>query len=392
MSVCSPAPPSPAPGGPSMTRWSAVRPSAWSTVAPRSTCTPRLIELVEGVARALLAKVGHRGQLHAVVEQRHGRLEPAVVDRGHHGAAARAQPVERGQAHGAAGEHHARQVVAGEQQRLLDRAGGVDDAPGAHLVERAALPHRHEAVEGAERGRRRQHLHAGLARPGGELARARVTALGEQAPARLRALVGQHHVRAQLGRRDRRAEAGRAAPDHEHVRVTAPVLGAPLALLLVLAQLPEPGRVAQHLLVERPQPPRADEGLVVEARRGERARRRGRWRAWRRTRATGCAFMCSTRMPSRSGSVQARTPGAPSTCTRQLGHWPAQHMRPRRRWYLKLREKVRRPAANSAEPIVSPSSPFTSLPSKLNASSRSRSMRSPSRGGRRLTRAAPAAR
>ena len=69
----------------------------------------------------------------------------------------------------------------------------------------------------------------------------------------------------------------------------------------------------------------------------------------------GCAFMCTTCMPSRTGSVQARTPGASSTCTRQLGHWPAQHMSPRRRWYLKLREKVRWPAANSAEPIVSPS-------------------------------------
>jgi hypothetical protein len=50
-------------------------------------------------------------------------------------------------------------------------------------------------------------------------------------------------------------------------------------------------------------------------------------------------------MPSRTGSVQARIPGAPSTETRQFGHCPAQHMSPRGRWYLKLREKVRRPAA-----------------------------------------------
>ena len=35
--------------------------------------------------------------------------------------------------------------------------------------------------------------------------------------------------------------------------------------------LPEAGGVAQHLLVQRPQPPRADEGLVVEARRREGA-------------------------------------------------------------------------------------------------------------------------
>ena len=54
------------------------------------------------------------------------------------------------------------------------------------------------------------------------------------------------------------------------------------------------------------------------------------------------------------------------TATRQLGHWPAQHSRPRRRWYLKLRENVRTPAAKSAEPIVSPARPVTSRPSKLN--------------------------
>jgi hypothetical protein len=43
--------------------------------------------------------------------------------------------------------------------------------------------------------------------------------------------------------------------------------------------------------------------------------------------------------------VQARTPGAPSTATRQFGHWPAQHMSPRRRWYLNERENVRCPFA-----------------------------------------------
>ena len=69
----------------------------------------------------------------------------------------------------------------------------------------------------------------------------------------------------------------------------------------------------------------------------------------------GVAFRCSTSMPARAGSVHARTPGAPSTATRQFAHWPAQHSRPRRRWYLKLRENVRRPAAKSAEAIVSPS-------------------------------------
>jgi hypothetical protein len=75
--------------------------------------------------------------------------------------------------------------------------------------------------------------------------------------------------------------------------------------------------------------------------------------------------------------VQARTPGAPSTATRQLGQSPAQHISPRRRWYLKLREKVRRPAAYSAEPIVSPASACTGLPSNVNVSPLSRAIRSP---------------
>ena len=66
-------------------------------------------------------------------------------------------------------------------------------------------------------------------------------------------------------------QPGGAAADHEHVGVATAVLGAPLALVLVRAQPPEPGGVAEHLLVQRPQAPRPDEGLVVEAERRERA-------------------------------------------------------------------------------------------------------------------------
>src|SRR6476620_1695029 len=99
----------------------------------------------------------------------------------------------------------------------------------------------------------------------------------------------------------------------------------------------------------------------------------------------GEALRCSTAMPSRTRSVQARTPGAPSTATRQFGHCPAQHSRPRRRWYLKLRENVRRPPANRAEAIVSPASASTSLPSKVKLMDLERSRRSPGCTGRRVT-------
>ena len=75
--------------------------------------------------------------------------------------------------------------------------------------------------------------------------------------------------------------------------------------------------------------------------------------------------MCLTSIPCRTDSVHARTPGQPSTSTRQFGHWPAQQSSPRGRWYLKLREIVRRPEAWSAEPIVSPSYAFDALAVEL---------------------------
>ena len=59
----------------------------------------------------------------------------------------------------------------------------------------------------------------------------------------------------------------------------------------------------------------------------------------------GTAFWWVTRIPSRTGSTQARTPGSPSTVTRQFAQAPEQHSSPRRRWYLNERENVRRPAA-----------------------------------------------
>ena len=94
-------------------------------------------------------------------------------------------------------------------------------------------------------------------------------------------------------------------------------------------------------------------------------------------------------MPARTGSMQARVPGAPSTATMQLGQLPAQHISPRRRWYLKLRENVRRPAANSADPIVSPSNAWTRLPSNVKLITRLRLIRSPGCSPRRLTTPAP---
>src|ERR1700682_5850053 len=51
--------------------------------------------------------------------------------------------------------------------------------------------------------------------------------------------------------------------------------------------------------------------------------------------------------------MQARTLGTPSTFIKQLGHLPDMHSKPRGRWYLKLRVKIRCPERYSAEAMVS---------------------------------------
>ena len=140
---------------------------------------------------------------------------------------------------------------------------------GSDLVQRAPRPDGHDAVEEAERRCRRQHLD-----PGGANALRQIVDRGgavseQRGPAELRTVVGEHYVGPQLGGSQGGAHAGDAAADHEHVRVTTPVLGAPLAVLLAAGEPAQAGRVAEHPLVERPQAARPDEGLVVEARRGQ---------------------------------------------------------------------------------------------------------------------------
>ncbi len=108
-------------------------------------------------------------------------------------------------------------------------------------MQRVALPDRHQAVEGAQRGGAREQLDAGLARPLGQLARVLVAALGEQPAARLGSLVAEHDVGALLGRGHRGAQPGGAAADDQHVGVAAAVLGPPLALgLAACAIRPRP--------------------------------------------------------------------------------------------------------------------------------------------------------
>ena len=94
---------------------------------------------------------------------------------------------------------------------------------------------------------------------------------------------------------------------------------------------PRPAALTQHLLVDRPQPPRADERLVVEADRRERAAelvgRAHHVEAQRRPRV----LMARRASPRLTGSEQARTPGRPSTSTSELAHCPQPQSSPRGR-------------------------------------------------------------
>ena len=62
--------------------------------------------------------------------------------------------------------------------------------------------------------------------------------------------------------------------------------------------------------------------------------------------------------------MQVRMFGTPSTFIRQFGQCPAQHSKPRGRWYLKLRVKIRRPERYSADATLSPGCIGIGLPLK----------------------------
>ena len=200
------------PGSPTTACSSLPRPSASTTVAPRRTRTPRRSSALNAGLEPFAAQVGHRHQLHARVHQRQRRLEAAVADRGHHGARAGLDRPERGQPARAARQHHAGQVVAGEQQRLLDRAGGVHVAPGADLMQGAPLPDRHEAVEGAQR---RARSRAPPRRPRGRARPARARGRGRPRRAAARRARGPRRTapcRRPARRRRSRADSPAAPP------------------------------------------------------------------------------------------------------------------------------------------------------------------------------------
>src|SRR5712691_1426358 len=149
------------------------------------------------------ASIDHLGELHARALELPGHGKRTLVGSDHDGALARPQrPVIDEPADGA-GQVDADEVVAGEQQRLLDGARGDDDALGTEAIENLAGVDRDESpLVDPDRARRREHLHAFHLRSAPFVDEHDVVSLG----------------RGPLCRSDTRAPAA----DHEHVR--APVL------------------------------------------------------------------------------------------------------------------------------------------------------------------------
>ena len=203
------------------------------------------------LAHPRLAQVDDLGDLGTGLLEQGDGVQRAVVG-GHHdrSLAGLQRPASDEPAHGL-GQDDPDQVVAGEDQRLLDRACGDDDLSGAVAEEHVAGVHRDEpAFEDAERDAVHDLEPLTRVEPGGvAFDHDDLPPLGSVPPGCL--------------------AAGRACADHQHLG--AAVLDVVAVLpAAVLVDLPQPGDVAQELLVEGPRAARADHRPVVEADRRER--------------------------------------------------------------------------------------------------------------------------
>ena len=232
---------------------------------------PALAALRLDRLRPPLSEVDHLRHRDARLAQHAGRGQATVVHREYGGALAGPDRPGVDEPADGAGEHDPDEVVTGEHERLLGDPRGHDHVVGPHLDEEVAAVDGHEAAfVDADRPCRRQHLDARVAGALSESARVGdPVGVGEQAAARLGALVHERDVAATLGRFDGCFEAGAAAADDEHLHVAVLDVEA-ICRGAGRIDRSEPGGAPQELLVQRPQPLRPDEHLVVEARRRER--------------------------------------------------------------------------------------------------------------------------
>ncbi len=203
-------------------------------------------------ARLALAEVDHAGHLDPRRLEVGRRLQPPVVDRQHDGALGGLdRPVVDEAAH-TVGEHHADEVVAREDERLLDDPARHDDAPRAELQEQVAVRDGDETLlEEADRDRRGEQLDARVDRALPQPRRgADAVPVGEQRAADVGALVDDNHRLAAGGSVDRGLEPGLAAAEDGHVDVPVLDLDA-LRALASWVERAEPRRATEELLVQR---------------------------------------------------------------------------------------------------------------------------------------------
>ena len=221
---------------------------------------------------ALLAEVDDVRDLDACGLEVGGGLEAAVVGCQDDGPLARPDREAVDEAAHGIGQHDADEVIAGEDERLLDDPARHDDAMGAVLDQEVAVGDRHHALlEQADRDRRREQLDARVDRVPAQLGGgADAVAVGEERAAHVVALVDHDDRLAGLRRGDRCLEPGLAAADHGDIDVAVLNVDALLARA-VRVERAEACCAPQELLVERPELAGADERLVVEAGRREGA-------------------------------------------------------------------------------------------------------------------------
>ena len=249
------------------TRRSSLPSSAAQRPAARTCLRPSASRTV-----AALAQVGDGGDLDAGAPParapprardprwwRPPRASPARCRRARSAAARRRRASRR------AGRCRRRRAAA-RRRRWRRRAGGRGPGAGSRPARRGR-GRRSSPAPRRRRGPRRRRR--GPARP------ARARARGRPRPARARRARGPRRP-ARRRRRPRRRRSRRAARRAPPPTTSTSAWRRRYSVRHSRSSwearsLPEAGGVAQHLLVQRPQPPRADEGLVVEARRRERA-------------------------------------------------------------------------------------------------------------------------
>ena len=195
-------------------------------------------------------------------------------------------------AHGA-GEHHTRTVVIAEHDGALDAAGGQhgplgEDAPGAlarlegrrfgivisHALDRdegllVVAAEQRCTAENADVG---QALKLGLDRvePMQRVLAVDLLPVVEQAAAEAEILLDQQHACARTSGGQRRHQARGAGADHQHVAMDGGFLVT--VGILDAGRTAKSGRAPDHRLIQLfPEGRRPHKGLVVEARRDQRA-------------------------------------------------------------------------------------------------------------------------